>query len=1072
MQRRLHLLLALMVFFTCTMMAQVTTSSLNGKVVAGNEVVVGATVTAVHVPSGTRYNAVTNIDGRYTIQGMRVGGPYTVTIDYIGYKDAVYKNIALALGEPEVINANLQEDAKELGEVTVTGKAGRGGNGASSNFSQQQIENAPTVSRSVYDVAKLSPLVNNNKFGGITIAGTNNRYNSFQIDGMVSNDVFGLTASGTNGGQTDANPISMDAIEQIQVAVSPFDVTQSGFTGGAINAITKSGTNKVQGTAFGYYTNENMYGHYSQLYDQKQMLTDQNTQTYGFTLGGPIIKNKLFYFTSLEYKKNEYPTSYYAGAPGYFMTTDMAQELSDIYYKATGIQETYDRRNIARESMSLLGRLDWNINTSNHFSLRYQGNISYEDNFGISSNTFYFNNSGYRMKDRTHSVVAELTSHIGDNYYNELRAGFTSVRDHRDIPYSGPNLYFSGTQTVNIGTEYSSGINYLNQDIWTLEDNFSIYSGAHTITMGTHNEVYNMKNAFYQAAFGEFSYSYSDLAKFLTDQSIIPSNGYSMQYSNSDLTGTTGWATPFKAGMFGLYIQDKWDMSTAFQLTYGARLDVPFYFNKISYNDAFNATEYWAQSHGVTVGRRPASNAMFSPRLGFRWYLAKDHSSMLRGGVGFFNGRAPFVWLENAWANTGMEKSGLNIRNNNNPPTFDKYGKTSPDDIRNEFGSKGGVNPDIVTVDHRFRYPQTFRTNLALEQQLPFGIKMTLEALYSRSLNAVWFENLALKQDGVVYAVPGSDASVAPHYSSNQKDTYVDASGATQTYNVNSVINLRNINKGHSYSFSAKFEKSFDFGLDLMASYTFGHSYSVNDGTSSVASSNWKYYYSVDPNRADVAYSMFDMPHRVMFEVGYNSKRYGSGRWQSHVSLIYNGTTGQRYSLTMSDKSASFNGDYATGNSLLYIPTKDEIAKMSFVDAVDKNGKVTIAAEDSRKAFEEWIEGDKYAKDHRGQYARRNSNLAPWENHFDFHFTQDFFYLKERSSKISLVFDIMNVGNLINKHWGEYYSSVYNTPILTVEKLATSNGVTTPSYSYGATKPVINDVESRWHMQLGLRVTF
>jgi hypothetical protein len=320
-------------------MAQVTTSSLNGKVVAGKDVVVGATVSAVHVPSGTRYKAVTNIDGRYTIQGMRVGGPYTITIDYIGYKDAVYKNISLALGEPQVINANLQEDAKELGEVTVTGKTVRGGNGASSNFSQQQIENTPTVDRNIYDVAKLSPLVNANKNGGITIAGTNNRYNSFQIDGMVSNDVFGLTSTGTNGGQTDANPISMDAIEQIQVAVSPFDVTQSGFTGGAINAITKSGTNKVQGTAFGYYTNENMYGHYSQLYDQKQMLTDQNTQTYGFTLGGPIIKNKLFYFASLEYKKNEYPTSYYAGAPDYFMTTDMAKELSDIYYDATKINK-------------------------------------------------------------------------------------------------------------------------------------------------------------------------------------------------------------------------------------------------------------------------------------------------------------------------------------------------------------------------------------------------------------------------------------------------------------------------------------------------------------------------------------------------------------------------------------------------------------------------------------------------------------------------------------------------------------------------------------------------------------
>ncbi|MBF1551835.1 MAG: TonB-dependent receptor, partial [Prevotella salivae] len=457
-------------------MAQVTTSSINGKVVAGGETVIGATVTAVHVPSGTTYNAVTNTDGRYTIQGMRVGGPYKVTISYIGFKDDNRTNIFLALGEPTVINADMKEDAKTLTEVTVTGRAGHGGNGAASNFSKQMIENAPTVDRNVYDVAKLSPLVNNNKFGGISIAGTNNRYNSFQIDGMVSNDVFGLTSSGTNGGQTGANPISMDAIEQIQVAVSPFDVRQSGFTGGAINAITKSGTNKFTGTAFTYYTDENLYGRYSQVYKKTQKLSDESTKTYGFTFGGPIIKDKLFFFTSLEYKKNSYPSTYYAGAPGYFMNTQTAQQLVDIYKNITGIEESFERRNINQEGTSLLGRLDWNINNKNHFTLRYQGNFSYADKFGNGKQSFFFNNSSYRMKDRTNSLVAELTSHISNSLYNEFRLGLTSVRDKRATPYSGPTLYFSGDNyTVNMGTEYSSGVNSLDQDIWTLEDNFSIY---------------------------------------------------------------------------------------------------------------------------------------------------------------------------------------------------------------------------------------------------------------------------------------------------------------------------------------------------------------------------------------------------------------------------------------------------------------------------------------------------------------------------------------------------------------------------------------------------------------------
>ena len=1092
MQKKLHLLLALMLFCTTSLMAQVTTSGINGKVVADGETVIGATVTAVHVPSGTTYNAVTNTDGRYTIQGMRVGGPYKVTISYIGFKDDTRTNLFLSLGDPAVINADMKEDAKTLSEVTVTGRAGRGGNGAASNFSQQMIENTPTVDRNVYDVAKLSPLVNNNKFGGISIAGTNNRYNSFQIDGMVSNDVFGLTSSGTNGGQTGANPISMDAIEQIQIAVSPFDVRQSGFTGGAINAITKSGTNKFTGTAFAYYTDENLYGRYSQVYNKKQKLSDETTQTYGFTFGGPIIKDKLFFFASLEYKKNSYPSTYYAGAPGYFMTKEIAQKMVDIYKQATGIEESFDRRNIDQEAMSLLGRLDWNINNNNHLTFRYQGNISYADKFSNGRQSFTFNNSSYRMKDRTHSFVTELTSHISNSLYNEFRLGLTSVRDHRATPYSAPTLYFSGDNyTVNMGTEYSSGINSLDQDIWTLEDNFSIYSGNHNITVGTHNEFYDMKNGFFQAAFGNFSYNFNqlgsvdrttqvltpDAAGFLYDQSIVPNSGYQMKYSNEAVTGTARWKTPFKGGMAGVYVQDKWDLSTALQLTYGIRFDIPFYSNDITTNELFNATDNWAKT-GVSVGRRPSSYVMVSPRAGFRWYMNEARTSMLRGGLGIFNGRAPFVWIENAWANTGVEMTGINIRSNSKkplPPTFQKDGSKTAEQMRAEYGSAGGVNPDIVTIDRKFKFPQAFRMNLAWEHLLPYGVKMTFEGLYSRALNAVWFTNVALKENGVIYAVPGAEASKTTYYSSSQNDTYT-LNGKTGKYFANSVIHMSNINRGYSYSLSAKLEKSFDFGLDLMASYTFGHSYSVNDGTSSIALSNWKYYYCVDPNKPELSYSMFDMPHRLMFQAAYNTKRYGNGRWQSHVTLSYNGNNGQRYSFTMNDNtSASFNGEYAKGNTLLYIPTKEELQRMNFVDNIDRHThKVKMTAEESRKHFEDWIENNKYARTHRGQYAKKNACIAPWENHFDLHLAQDFFYDKARGSKVTFVLDILNVGNLLYKHWGEYYSSAYNMPVITVQNVKTDKvtGEKTPEFIYGAPQLNLSDFTSRWHMQLGLRVTF
>lgn len=1067
MQKRLLFLMMLLLLTTSSLMAQVTTSSINGKVVADGQDVIGATITAVHVPSGTRYNAVTNDKGRYVIQGMRVGGPYTISISYIGYKDDVRNNISLILGEATAINADLKEDAQVLGEVTVTGVAGRGGMGASSNFSQQNIDNAPTIDRNVYDVAKLSPLVNSNKFGGITIAGTNNRYNSFQIDGVVSNDVFGLASSGTNGGQTGANPISMDAVEQIQVVASPFDVRQSGFTGGAINAITKSGTNVFRATAYGYYTDQNMYSKWSQQYGKKQKLTDESTKTLGFTVGGPIIKDKLFFFGSVEYKKDSYPATYYPGAEGYFLSDATAAAILDRYAKVTGLTDAYNPRNIDTQSWSVLGRLDWNINANNKFALRYQMNDSYKDVYTASSKTYYFNNSGYRMKDKTNSFVAELNSHLSASLYNELRAGVSFIRDERAIPYSGPNVYISGAgnydvktgsetgsakYAIYLGTEYSSGVNNLNQDIWTLEDNLSWYRGNHTFTFGTHNEIYNMKNAFIQAANGQ--YVYNTITDFMNDTA----RQFVWKYSDEAVTGTKRWATPFKAGQFGFYAQDKWDVSTLFQLTYGIRFDIPVYFNSPSTNPEFNASDY-ATTYGVNVGRKPSSSVMVSPRAGFRWFLNDSHSSQLRGGLGIFNGRAPFVWVENAWANTGIEMKGVTIYSPN-APSFSKYGA---DAEKAANSAKGTADKPVVnTIDRHFKFPQVFRTNLAWEQVLPYDFKLTLEGLYSKNLNNVWFENLALKENGKVYAVNSDFENSATTYYSSVRGSY------------NQIINIKNTNKGYSYSLSAKVEKSFKFGLDLMASYTFGHSYSVNDGTSSVAASNWGYLYCTDPNVQKVEYSMFDIPHRVLAMANYNSPRYGNGRWQTHMSLTYNGYSGQRYSLTMSDKqSASFNGDYRTGNTLLYIPTETELAAMTFVDAKNNEGKVVATAAEGKEAFGKWIASNKYAREHRGQYARRNGTAAPWENHFDLHISQDFYYLKDRGSKVELVLDIVNVANMLNHNWGTYYASSYNENILQVDGTSKdAKGNQVAKYTYVGNAPTISDFYSRWHAQIGLRVTF
>ncbi len=579
--------------------AQVTTSAVSGQVIdETGQAVIGATVLAVHEPSGTQYGAVTNMDGRYTIQGMRTGGPYKIEISYVGYKKSTYTDLYLELGNTLGLNAKMEPSSELLDEVVVVADA-KANAGASSNFSTQKIENTPTVDRNIYDIVKNMPMAMTSKNGGITFAGSNNRYNSFQIDGTVSNDVFGLAASGTNGGQTGANPISMDAIQEIQVVVAPFDVRQSGFTGGGINAITKQGTNTTHGSFYTYFNNQNMYGKYSAIRDYaKSPMTQQYTRTFGGTLGGAIVKDKLFYFVSAEGKKESYPSSIYPGYTSEYLTADVASQIANKYKELTGFEEGYSQRNVDQKSFGLLARIDWNINQNHKLAIRYQHNNSYDDNYGPSAYSYTFNNSSYRMNNKTNSIVAELNSHLGENLYNELRASASFIRDHRDVGYQGPTVQISNILggdgqtniTANIGTEYSSGANLLDQDIYTFEDNLSWYLGDHTLTFGTHNEIYRIKNLFIQAVNG--SWYYDSLEDFMNDTPYQ----YSYKYTDPDLTGgDLRYAPNMKAGQFGFYAQDKWNATNNFELTYGLRIDIPVVFNNPTSNPTFN--EY-AQSNG------------------------------------------------------------------------------------------------------------------------------------------------------------------------------------------------------------------------------------------------------------------------------------------------------------------------------------------------------------------------------------------------------------------------------------------------------------------------------------------
>ena len=1036
--------------------AQVTTSAISGKVLDETKApVIGATVVAIHEPSGTLYGAVTNVDGRYTIQGMRTGGPYKIEISYVGYNKTAFTGISLELGNTLSLNAEMKPSSELLDEVVVVADA-KANAGAAHNFSTGKITSTPTVDRNVYDIVKNMPMASTSKNGGITFAGSNNRYNSFQIDGTVSNDVFGLSASGTNGGQTGANPISMDAIQEIQVVVAPFDVRQSGFTGGGINAITKQGTNKFQATAYSYFTNENMYGKYNAARDyEKQKLGEQHTRTFGGTIGGALIKNKLFYFVSAEHKSDVYPNNIYPGYIDNYLTQDMADRIISKYQEYTGIKETYGPRDIENKSFGLLARIDWNINQNHKLAIRYQHNNSYDDNLSLSSSSFRFNSSGYRMNNKTNSIVAELNSHLGESLYNELRASASFVRDNRDIDYNSATVQIKSANDnnntkIDMGTEYSSGANYLNQDIYTFEDNLSWYKGNHTFTFGTHNEIYRMQNLFMQGNNG--AWYFNSIEDFLND------NPYEFRYKYTDPTLTGGnlsYAPAMKSGQFGFYAQDKWNVTNNFELTYGIRFDIPVIFNDPTTNVSFNefATQ---QGWEARVGEMPGAKVLVSPRVGFRWYLNENHRTLLRGGLGLFTGRVPFVWLNNSFTNNGMEQKGTTLN--------EKYVAVPgmKDYAKNPYEAVSGKPiVDIAVVDKDFKYPQVFRTNLALEQQLPGDVKLTIEGIYSKTLNNVFFENLAIEEVGKVYAIPGLEQSAVPYY--NQLSS-----------NYNSIINLKNTNEGYSYNFSVMLEKHFNFGLDLSGSYTFGHSKSVNDGTSSVAYSNWQYNYSKDSNsKGELGYSRFDIPHRISLQASYTTPKYLNGWMSTTVGITYNASPGGRYSLSYDD-AKDFNGDGSRGTTLLYIPTDKELEDMNFVDNFDKQGNLIMSKEESREAFRQWILNDDYAKNHRGQFAERNSNLTKWEHEINLHVAQDIFYLKERGSKIQVTFDVINFANMLNKKWGANYYLPYNLTPVTVSGSTNADGILVPEYTFKDQSNVLtkNDISSRWHCQVGVRLTF
>ena len=1086
MQKRLLFLVTLLLAMTTTVMAQITTSGISGKVTSQGEDVIGATVTATHVPSGTVYRAVTNIDGRYTIQGMRVGGPYKVSVAYVGQKTKTFENVTLRLGETEELSCSLQDDSKELQEVVVTGSAGVNATktGAATSLSSKQIADMPSITHGIADVARLNPQLTTSNNGAMSFAGTSNRYNSFMIDGAANNDVFGLAADGANGGQAGAQPVSMETIEQIQVNVAPFDVRQGGFTGGAINAITKSGTNVFHGSVYGFGNNQNLIGSKYPLADGGYAPKYNKQQEYnaGITFGGPIIKDKLFFFANYEKTNKTYPNLYTLGAESSAVDAakasdvlakiaDLAQRQGVNYPTALSTEDIYTRS----DKGGL--KLDWNINETNKATLRWSIVSASQLNNAGSRKALNGSSYAYPFKSVTNSFIAELQSRLSPSVANEARASYVRVRDKRDINGEYPSISVNnvGGGSVNLGIERSSMANRLDQDIYTLEDNLTWYKGNHTYTFGTHNELYKFTNLFIQDLFGSYTFKNYDAFKSYYEDyiagTIDPAKSYLNQYryghANTDVTGDPRWEASFGAAQLSFYAQDKWDVSNNFQLTYGLRMDMPVIFDTPTANEPFNQ---YAETRGwnVKTNQKLSSTPLWSPRVGFRWDINHDHRFILRGGAGVFTGRIPFVWISNNYSNTGIQLSTYNsYKTNGLDLLLDPNAQEA-----NASKLKATGSQTINVYDRHFKFAQNLRFNLGFDFNV-LGINWTAEAIYSKTLNDILYQNLAYEQTGKTYGQVYGSAGAPVE---DNRPLFAKTTNGTPFANI---YKLSNTSKGYTVNLSLKAEKHFNFGLDLMASYTWTRSMSVNNGGSSVAESNWRFNYTYrNSNDPELGRSAYNVPHRLQASVYYHAN-YGSKKeWQTTVGLIYQGRSGSPYTLYYY---GDVNEDGANGNDLFFIPTDAQIDKMRFDETDFSANALTKAVfgegftapkltEDmQRQLMKYWIGNDSYMKKHRGEFYKRYADNLAFEHHFDVHLAQKYsFQVGGQMNSLELSFDIINVGNLLNKDWGHTHGDgfgVYYSPVNYQKNghYQFTGGYATRDYS---------DYYSRWRGQVGLRYTF
>ena len=1103
MQKRLIFLVAMLLTLSLTAMAQITTSSMAGKVTLDDqngEEVIGATVVAIHEPSGTRYTAVTNTSGRFSINGMRTGGPYEVTVSYIGFQPRIVKGIILQLAETYNLSVMLSEDANELAEVVVSGKASKFAaekTGAATNISSSQITNMPTVSRSITDVTRLSPYGGN----GMSFAGADGRTANFTVDGANFNNNFGLSDGLPGGG----NPISIDAIEELQVVISPFDVRQTNFIGGGVNAITKSGTNTFKGSAYIYHRNENMRG---DAIDREQIggarAKDQQT-TYGFTLGGPIIKNKLFFFVNGEMIKTPTIANRWRAsedgvpdADNYISRTTLSdlesvsQFVANKYGYDTGSWTSFP----ADESnYKILARLDWNITDRHHLALRYNftknnrwssPNASSMDGgtrsaySRMSEFSMSFANSMYSMKNLVHSWSLDFNSRFSDKVSNQFLATISKLDDIRgtnssEFPFI--DILDGSDNNANymaLGYELFTWNNAVHNTIWNIKDDVTYYLDNHKITAGLSYEHQMADNQYMRNGTGYYRYkSLDDFFQGATPEVVCLTYGYD---------GETTPAARVQFNKAGIYAQDEWNITDKFKLTYGLRVDGLFFNNSdLMTNKAIYDLDY--NGRHIDTGKWPKNSITFSPRLGFTYDIFGDKSLKVRGGTGLFSGRLPLVFFTNMPTNGGLvqyqAQLGPSIKYDKLPDAVkakysdmssvmsqfsgglvtDASGNATTQALLDKLVSMGfpnTVSPEsgtvpssISAVDPKFKMPQVWKTSLAVDYQFPvsFPFTATVEGIFNKTINAVCISDWSIMPVEGFTRWNGAD---------NRPIYPTDFRTGTKAFV------LENTSRGYGWSANVTLNAQPADWVSLMAAYTHTVSKEVTGMPGSAAESAFTYVpTSEGPNNIRLHNSQYVTPDRFVASATLHDK------CGNHYSLIYETWRGgYNYSYMISN---DMNGDgYAY--DALYIPTDAEV----------QNNLFRFVSEDDKARFMDYVHGDSYLKKHQGEYAEGYSVYSPWVHRIDIAYKHDFkLNIGKTKHTLQLSMDVKNVLNFFNSSWGvsKYMNSSLNEGRILRYENTDADGYpvfSTPKAVNGNTKTWVPNhaIGQCWYASIGIKYMF